>query len=802
MAITVERLVGFVYRNPENHEIITMLPKTVAQQVEIEGRSGVTVWDHVSSNEHLTAKNKLALAKAGEPLGLCLLDENGYVSLDNMPDGMTYIKIEFADIPAMLAADNVNPGSICFVLDASADPTVDSGWAIYKRTSDADYTSLDKGWEKVCEHEALDLELTWEALKHILPQSSPEDIDDMVAKMHSHDGNLSVLNDITALPDGKHFAYKGEEVALRKDVSHWLFGDYYKDEEILDGDLWLKAVTGQLWWYNENIPNAGASCYQKYAQNSTLKVGPKVRTNSTTSFRRMFYQDYNLEEIPQYNFAYANDIGGFVQECSKLEQVPYMNTIRCHIFDYAFSGCSLLKFGPEISMVQATSAIGMYSGCPNMVRVYPFGTTHGVTSMKSMFNGDSSLEKIDTPIDFSSIATASAVAGMFNECIELSYLRVVPETLSVSLSVQGTNLDVDSLLSLFDGLVPYTGDPSDAPTLNILDVESASLLSADQRAIVTNKGWKLEYGVHTPVDYIIENPEDLSDAIATMLPGDTLTVSAALNSVGTPIVIDKHDIAIQMDNDITSDGGSNSGIAVENGSLTITGTAKVVNTTPYDRTHASGVIQVSEGGSLTFDGGGISAVIEDDPVNKGQFGVCGFSDAQITVNSGELTAGWYCLSGNGSLTNADAVTTVNGGTLTSTVDYAIYHPHKGKLVVNDGIIRGGAGAIAANDGVIEINGGKLSVLGNGDTGEGGDGTAGMAEAVINLNARYGDVTCTITGGTFDAPTGIPIFIIGTKHTVTLTITGGSFSARPNDEWIGEGYQVTESEGRFVVVPNA
>jgi hypothetical protein len=454
-------------------------------------------------------------------------------------------------------------------------------------------------------------------------------------------------------------------------------------------------------------------------------------------------------------------------------------------------------------MNNATTAIGMYSGCPNLISVYDFGSTKNVHNMKSMFNGDSALEKIISPIDFSSIATASAVANMFNDCIELTYLRVVPNTLSVSLSLQGTNLSVESLLSVFDGLVPYNGDPSDAPTLNILDVESASELSSAQRAIVTDKGWRLDYDVHIPVDYQIESAEELSDAVTTMLPGDTLNINTSVDTIGTPIVVDKGDITVNMASDITADGGREAGVHVVDGDLTITGNGKVVNNTPYDRNHASGVITVNGSGSLTFDGGGIDAVIEDDPVNKGQFGVCTYGDAQLTVNSGDFTAGWYCISGNGSTTTANAVTTINGGNFMSTADYAIYHPHAGKLVITDGHIEGAAGALAANNGTIEISGGYMAVTGGGDTGDAGDGTGGLGEALFNLNARYGDVTCTITGGTFVAPAGIPLFVVGTAHTVNLQISGGKFSAKPDVAYIAAGYKVTDTvdaDGYFEVVP--
>ena len=135
--------------------------------------------------------------------------------------------------------------------------------------------------------------------------------------------------------------------------------------------------------------------------------------------------------------------------------------------------------------------------------------------------------------------------------------------------------------------------------------------------------------------------------------------------------------------------------------------------------------------------------------------------------------------------------TINGGTLISKTDYAVYHPCKGKLVINGGYIEGPTGAVAVNNGDVEITGGTLSTLGlNDNTSDTGDGTAGMVAAALNLHARYGEVNCTISGGIFKS-TGQSVMInTGSTYPVNLTITGGKFSSKPNVEWIADGYYVT------------
>lgn len=289
----------------------------------------------------------------------------------------------------------------------------------------------------------------------------------------------------------------------------------------------------------------------------------------------------------------------------------------------------------------------------------------------------------------------------------------------------------------------------------------------------------------------ITTPEAIADVLAALATGDTIVISQSVDTTGKGIVITKENITLAMEEDIITDGSSSAGVRVAGGSVTLTGSGKIVNTTPYASGKASGVVGVQKDGQITFDGSGISAVIEDDPVNKGQFGVCVYENGKVTINDGEFEAGWYCVSGNGSKTDANSVVEINGGELKSVADYAIYHPQPGKLVINGGKISGAAGAIAANNGTIEINGGEFSVLGGGNTGEWGDGTSGLQDVAINLNAKYGDIVCRITGGTFHATAAGTIMIqTGSTHNVDLQITGGKFTSKPNDEWIPEGYLCT------------
>ena len=776
-------------------------PKTVAQQV-VTGKNA-TLADHLTAPAHINAAQREMLNKAGQPGGIARLDDKGHLPLDNFDVSFVLIKIQFDDIHQMLDDTDTKSGSMAFVLDATDDPSVESGWAVYRRTNtiiDQQYGGrLGIDWVKVYEKESIDVNVTWEIIKRDTGMTSePEEIDQMVADEHVH-ANKSVIDKLGINSNGK-LTYDGYEVAYLADVSSYHWDDYADKSAMRIGDFWMKGSICQNWWDDPTIEYAGNSCYEKYMDQDGLVTAPKLRTNDATTARRMFYRCYSLDEVPQYDWRSLLDAQSMFEEASSLELVPHMNTEKLDNAERMFYGATSLRQSPEMSLNSATNMKEIFYGCLNLTHVNPFGYTKNVTDMTRAFSGDDALEKIDSAINFSSISDASKLTDIFKDCIELNKLRFAKDTLSVSIDVSGTNLDEESLESVFNGLVKYTGISESAPTINVKGINAMEDLAPTIKAIPFNKGWNVE---EDAVQYDTNTVSEVQDAIQNASAGETIILNSEINTVGNAIQSTADDVSIVMNNDIIGDGGNSSGIRVSSGSMSLAGTGIVVNTTPYSSSNASGVISVTGDGELTFNGSGISAVIDDDPVNKGQFGVTVYDDAKLTVNDGDFEAGWYCLSGNGSKTSADSVTTVNGGSMHSVADYAIYHPHAGSLIINGCLITGAAGAIAINNGYLEINGGILSVTGGGDTGDASDGTGGLGEACINFNARYGDVTCRITGGAFVVATDEAVlFNIGTAHTVDLQISGGRFSIKPLDEWIAPGYKCSDtldSDGLYEVV---
>jgi hypothetical protein len=116
-----------------------------------------------------------------------------------------------ADIAARNALSPTN-GKYVLVLDASADPTVDSGAASYV------WRSATSQWIKLTEYESMDMTITW-AMIQGKPSSAPSAIDAAVANSHTH-ANMTQLNKVGEDANGD-FTYNGNPPRARLETAGW-----------------------------------------------------------------------------------------------------------------------------------------------------------------------------------------------------------------------------------------------------------------------------------------------------------------------------------------------------------------------------------------------------------------------------------------------------------------------------------------------------------------------------------------------------------------------------------------------------
>ena len=278
--------------------------------------------------------------------------------------------------------------------------------------------------------------------------------------------------------------------------------------------------------------------------------------------------------------------------------------------------------------------------------------------------------------------------------------------------------------------------------------------------------------------------------------------------------------------------------------LNVTGATKVTTSsvefqTYQPRTLASPyynkVVEVSDGGTLTLDAGTVLRDLPNGDDNDETYGAIGVSimgageesaPTTLTVNEGtRIETGSAAIMGNG--TKHNTVININGGELTGTDGYAIYHPQSGELNITGGRLTGGETGI-------EIRAGKLNLSGDAvitakgiptTTTPNGSGTttvgAGIAvtqhttklplkvnisggtisgyTALYQSNPEKNDddalkkVELNVTGGTFVATNSGTLAVYSENK--TSFISGGRFSFDPSD-YVTEGKIAVAEDGMY------
>lgn len=291
---------------------------------------------------------------------------------------------------------------------------------------------------------------------------------------------------------------------------------------------------------------------------------------------------------------------------------------------------------------------------------------------------------------------------------------------------------------------------------------------------------------------IPEGFEVVDAAIADMknvfANGGTYTLQKDLNIIGADMTVaagvtatlDLNGYIITAENTQTGNIEVYGTLTLKDGTAdagTGVGTGKIVTNSDYTATSGYALIKATgESAKVIMESGYVYAV-RDDAVNKGQFAMGVDAGGDFTMTGGKIEAGWYAVSGNGNNKTQNSIIEIKGGELISTSDYAIYLPHSGEATISGGTVNGAAGAVSIQRGTLNIsNDANIMSLGNGDTGEWGDGTGNQPNCAVMVAAKYGDCTVNISGGNFSAEGDAILLGTGsTSYKVGINISGGTFS---------------------------
>ena len=127
-----------------------------------------------------------------------------------------------------------------------------------------------------------------------------------------------------------------------------------------------------------------------------------------------------------------------------------------------------------------TDMYAMFSKCINLTTIPPLDT-YNVTNMREMFSNCSNL----TTIPALDASKATTIFDMFYSCTSLTSIGVYGFTRSADIS--STALQHDAIVAFLN----QAGTAHDSSQQIIMGSDKLALLSDEEKAIATNKGWTL-----------------------------------------------------------------------------------------------------------------------------------------------------------------------------------------------------------------------------------------------------------------------------------------------------------------------
>lgn len=176
----------------------------------------------------------------------------------------------------------------------------------------------------------------------------------------------------------------------------------------------------------------------------------------------------------------------------------------------------------------------------------------------------------------------------------------------------------------------------------------------------------------------------------------------------------------------------------------------------------------------------------------------------VNINGGKVYSEGYAIAGNGSTLLENTTININGGSVISTKDTAIYHPQAGTVNVTGGTVSGVTGGIQMCAGTLNVTGGTITATGNGDvSGKTGDGSIpdGAAVSIVNRGYPAGAPTAAISGGVLTSAKNVDAVQAyewssdakAEWSNPNASVSGGKFTSAVPEEYCAEGFIPTQNE---------
>ena len=111
-------------------------------------------------------------------------------------------------------------------------------------------------------------------------------------------------------------------------------------------------------------------------------------TTNVTIMIQMFYNCTNLAAIPPLDTSNVTDMHYMFRDCSNLTTIPTLDTSKVTDMSYMFQGCSKLTTIPALDASSATNMLGMFSNCKSLASIGMYGFTRSIDISKTALGHD------------------------------------------------------------------------------------------------------------------------------------------------------------------------------------------------------------------------------------------------------------------------------------------------------------------------------------------------------------------------------------------------------------------------------
>ena len=247
----------------------------------------------------------------------------------------------------------------------------------------------------------------------------------------------------------------------------WQNSDYIVSEE-------NKALNGVI---------VDSTSISNNKDNPDFKYCPFFDTSNVTVMAGMFTNCSSLTSIPLLDTSKVTNMSNLFNGCFSLTSIPLLDTSKVTSMINMFHSCSSLTYIPLLNTSKVTNMNSIFYNCSSLNSISALDTRN-VTNMINMFFNCSSL----TSIPLLDTSKVTSMNNMFRGCGSVKYLGGF-KNLSISISAyfldQCPDLTVESLMNVINNLATVSDKTLKFGTTNL------NKLTAEQKAIATNKGWTL-----------------------------------------------------------------------------------------------------------------------------------------------------------------------------------------------------------------------------------------------------------------------------------------------------------------------